>query len=191
MRLTGEDILQDDPLKMALYPRADRAIVDLNEGHYGDEHTRGHLAAPTVMLVAAAADFNATLDRPRGVALLRQIADLLEEQRLADIPWGPKNKEHRPAIRALIDAKSHPKLDYDDGDDGMLSLMRILEREFGEAVDRLVDRFEHWADGAEEPLLLGFLIQFLIKRYAQVEEPGPAVGTIWHASIDAGLVQPD
>jgi hypothetical protein len=194
MRLVGEEILQEDPLKTSLYPRASRTLVTLMDGYLEHEHTRQHLVSPTVMLVAAAEQFNATLDRPRGVALLRRLADVLEHQRLADIPWGPKNDAHRPAFRELIDAEMKarrpPEVDYEDGANGMLSLMRLLETEFGEGVDRLVDRFQDMAEGADPALLYGFLVHFLFRRYAQFEEAETAALTVRSAAVDQGWTQP-
>lgn len=109
LSLKGEDLSTDDPLKQALYPHANRAIVALEDEPSG--HVREHLVAPTVMAVAAAAMFKSTLDRPRGVAMLRELADVLEANRFEAIPWGPKHPEHRAAIRALIDAGQRPEYD--------------------------------------------------------------------------------
>lgn len=188
-RMLGEDILVEDELKTRLYPFAKRAIVNLDDGN--PEHVRAHLVQPTVMMVAAASSFTSTLDRPRGAALLRTLADLLEHQQLGEIPWGPKNTAHKPIFRALIDKELGPKIDYEDGSDGMLSLMIQLKAEFDEAVGKLVDRFAERAEGAQEEVVFGFLVQALLRRYAEIEEPDLAWSTVRHSAVDQGWIEPE
>ncbi|MBB1177722.1 hypothetical protein [Brevundimonas aurantiaca] len=183
----GEDLRADDPVKKALYPLANRAIVALEEDP--SEHVRAHLVAPTVMAVAAAAMFKSTLDRPRGVAMLRELAEILERNDFGSIPWGPKHPDHKRAIQTLIDEKRAPT--YDPADqDAMLSLMDDMEAEFTLAMDRLVERYLDAVETADEFLLHGFLMQFMIKRYGRIEEPEDAWSTVRHAAIDQGWIEP-
>ena len=188
-RLLGEDILSEDDLKTRLYPLADRAIVNLDPTPQSD-HVRAHLVQPTVMMVAATSSFRSTSDRPRGVALLRTLADLLERKQLDQIPWGPSNKAHKPVIRTMIEKRLGPRIDYDDGGDGMFSLMSALDEEFGEVIDNLLERFTERAEGAREEVVFGFLVQFLLRRYAQVEETDLAWSTVRNAAIDEGWIEP-
>jgi hypothetical protein len=141
------------------------------------------------MAVAVAAMFKATLDRPRGAAMLRELADLLESNRFEAVPWGPKHPEHRAAIQALIDARRRPAYDPLD-DDAMLNLMSDLEREFNDVMDGLVERYDQAVETADEFLLHGFLMQFMIRRYGRVEEPDEAWSVVRDAALDQGWIEP-
>jgi hypothetical protein len=186
-RLKGEDLRADDLVKQALFPHANRAIVDLMEADF--EHVRSHLAAPTVMAVAAADMFRSTMDRPRGVAMLRDLADILERQEFDAIPWGPNHPGQRKAIHALIEARSEPHYDPFN-DDSMLDLMADLEREFNEAMDRLVKRYAETVETADEFLVGAFLMQFMIKRYGRLEDPEEAWTVVRQAALDEGWIEP-
>jgi hypothetical protein len=187
IRMRGEDLRADDPAKQALFAHANRAIVALEDEP--SEHVRAHLVAPTVMVVAAADMFRSTLDRPRGVAMLRYLADILESNRFEAIPWGPKHPEQRKAIHALIEARSRPHYDPTD-DDAMLHLMSDLEREFNDAMDVLVERYDETVDTADEFLISAFLMQFMIKRYGRIEEPDEAWPVVREAALDQGWIEP-
>lgn len=185
IRPRGEDLFAPDQLKQSLYPLANRAIVNLTDGP-ATGYVREGLVNPTVMLVAATAMFKATLDRPRGVGLLRDLADMLERQGLGQIPWGPDNPEHRPAIQRLVDRDLQPSYDPRD-DDAMLKLMADLEGEFVTAIEGLVDRYLETVETADEQMLYGFLAQMLIKRYAHLD-PDDAWSTIKDAADLSGLL---
>lgn len=187
MRVRGEDLRAEDSAKQMLFAHANRAIVALEDAP--PPHVRAHLVAPTVMAVAVADMFRSTLDRPRGVAMLRDLADILESNRFEAIPWGPKHPEQRMAINALIEARSRPRYDPTDND-AMLSLMGDLEREFNAAMDGLVERYDETVDTADEFLISAFLMQFMIKRYGRIEEPDEAWPVVRDAALDQGWIEP-
>lgn len=187
-RLVGEDLFTEDETKADMFPYADRAIVNLRDDP--PSHIRAHLVGPTVAMVAAADAFSATLDRPRGAALLRNLADLLEQQRLAEIPWGPKNPAHKPVLRYLVEQELGPVIKIDEESGGMYSLMSKLEAEFYGAVDTLVDRFEHRVEGADELLLTSFMTQFMLRRLSAIEEPDLAWSTVRDVAVDEGWIEP-
>lgn len=187
-RLVGEDLFAEDETKSEMFPYADRAIVNLSDDP--PSHVRAHLVGPTVAMVAAVDAFSATLDRPRGAALLRTLADLLEQQRLSEIPWGPKNPAHKPVLRYLVEQELGPVIKFDEESGGMYSLMKTLETEFYGAVDTLVDRFEHRVEGADESLLTGFLTQFMLRRLGAIDEPDLAWRTVREVAVDEGWIEP-
>ncbi|HEY3814540.1 MAG TPA: hypothetical protein VGL66_15065 [Caulobacteraceae bacterium] len=189
-RFYAEHIDVEDDFKRELYPEAAMAITRLAEGPDSWGYTRAHLLGPTVFLVAATATFSRTKDRERGAKLLRALAELLEEKRLGEIPWGPKNPVHKPVFRELVAQGFGPDLATGNERDEMLVLMETLGREFNGAIDGLLDRFEGLTDGANERLLLGFLTQFMLRRYGQVEEPKAALSTVLDQAVDLGWVEP-
>lgn len=186
MTLLGEDLLSDDEQKQSRYPLASRAIVNLDTD--SGPHIRAHLVNPTVMLVAATAAFTATLDRPRGVLLLRHLAGLLESQRLDEIPWGPKNPAHKPVLRALVDSEMDAA--RPPSHDDMPGLMAGLKAEFNTLVDTLIHRYEETQDGADETLLTGFLTQFMLQRWGTVEEVAIAWSLVRECAVDEGWIEP-
>lgn len=188
IRPRGEDLFAPDLLKQSLYALANRAIVDLMD-QQAEGYVREGLVSPTVMLVAATAMFKGTLDRPRGVGILRDLADMLERQDLKQIPWGPDHPAHRPAIQRLVDQSMPPFYDPRD-DDAMMKLMADLEGEFVPAIEGLVDRYLETVETADEQILYGFLAQMLIRRYAQLD-PDDAWGVIKDAALTAGLWEPE
>jgi hypothetical protein len=187
-RLVGEEIFHDDDVKQRLYPYAERAIAYLDDDYHAD-HKRAHLVHPTVMLVAAAARFTSTRERPIGVALLRQLADLLERKALSEIPWGPANPNHKPVFRKLVDEHLGSVRFY-PGDDGMFALMSDLEKDFHGKVDRLVSEYEESAEGATEELIVGFLTMYMLRKLAGVEEPGSAWALVREEAKDQGWIVP-
>jgi hypothetical protein len=122
------------------------------------------------MLVAATAMFKGTLDRPRGAALLRDLANMLERQGLKQIPWGQTIPITARPIQRLIDRDEPPSYEPGD-DDAMLKLMADLEQEFVDAVERRVDRYLEAVETADEQVLYeSFTYNKRVNRLATIQE---------------------